>query len=293
MSDIGLMMMLGAEQEHLPRLLESVRDVADPARSTVMVLNGIGPRDETEIIAREWGADVHGCTWRDFGSNLTELVSLAQRRAGDGYLLHVGATDTVTRHGDLPELGEPCYMLLHRKDKWLFRMPALIGVGRRAWRFVGPVHSYLDPVEKVHPLDALEVTLHDDDGRRDEKIARYRAILEKAVASNPSDARSTYYLAQSLENLGEHAQARQLYSKRSHMGGFEEEAWHAEYIAALIYSWHDDFNLGAEMLLAAWRRRPHRAEPLRALARAANARADQLAFPPLDVVNVESEAYVA
>jgi hypothetical protein len=84
-----------------------------------------------------------------------------------------------------------------------------------------------------------------------------------------------FYLAQTYREMGD-PRARDLYLRRSKMGGYEEEAWYAEYRAALLAPWPDR----AAELMAAWGRRPTRAEPRYHLVRELNSHGlHQAAYP--------------
>ncbi len=71
------------------------------------------------------------------------------------------------------------------------------------------------------------------------------------------------------------------------MGGnndpFEEEAWHAHYMKGVAQIRLGDFRNGRLTLMAAYQRRPSRAEPLHAICKSMN--------PPGDLLFIEPEAY--
>lgn len=276
---VGLVVMAKDEAAHLPRMFASVESLID-----AFTLVDVGSDDNTVEVARGLGATVHRLPWVDFLETPTRTLQLAKGSAD--YLLILSANDLVEQSEPLPALTAPQYMLRHRRHGATFRMPALVD-GRADWHYEGPpVHSYLAPVlaEQREPLDALTVIQLDDDGRRAEKHRRYLAELEKHLEANPDDPRTVFYLGQTLKVLGRYEEAAAMLERRIALGGWEEEVWYAQYqkgqCEVAAGRWYD----GRMTLLAAYFRRPTRAEPLRMIAMSM--------LPPADdLINVELDAY--
>jgi len=140
-------------------------------------------------------------------------------------------------------------------------------------------------------------------GSRGNKYERDHDLLLKDLERDPNNSRTVYYLAQTLKDLGGMAEAGQLYERRVDMGGWGEEAWHAQLMAARCYG---TFEADAELvfgLLKAYSMRPWRAEPLLSLAthyrnKGSNDLAVMFAkqgmavpYPSHDILFVEQEAY--
>lgn len=255
-------MIVRNEAQVLRRCAGSVRGLID-----TWVIVDTGSTDGTqEVVASALGSvpgALHERPWRDFGTNRTELMALA-RGAAD-YLLLLDADMTLRRHGPLPALEADAYALRH--GGWLgYSIPRLVR-GDREWRYVGATHEYLSAPAPftTERLEALSVEHHADGGSRADKLTRDRRLLEAALTKDPSDARATFYLAQTYRDLGEAERAATLYARRATMGGFEEEAFYAAFQRAVLVA-DADWEHGKALLVDAWQRRPTRLEPLYELA---------------------------
>jgi len=124
-------------------------------------------------------------------------------------------------------------------------------------------------------------------------------------SAGQGDHRLAFELAQSQRDAGHWAEAAQSYAKRAEMGGWEEEAWYARLQQARCLRTLEDEGGFLSQALAAFDRRPTRAEPLYDLARWYRERgmnAASLLFseaglglppPPGDVIFVEDYVYGA
>src|SRR5690606_2444314 len=95
---------------------------------------------------------------------------------------------------------------------------------------------------------------------------RNRELLERDLDRDPDDARTVFYLGLTYQDLGRREQAIDLLTRRSEMGGWDEQVFYAAYRAAVLTA-ELDWERGVSALLEAWSRRPTRAEPLHELAR--------------------------
>lgn len=155
-----------------------------------------------------------------------------------------------------------------------FRVPQIAGslryhntrilrIGSGA-RYIGKTHEYLSVPLPTDPpaLDALHFHDWGNGANRPEKYTRDERLLKEALAENPADLRSHYYLGQTYREMGRFEDAEKHYSIRMN-GGWEDEAWHAQFMRAQCL----DRIPGREKeatgeALAAFQRRPWRAEPL-------------------------------
>jgi glycosyltransferase involved in cell wall biosynthesis len=203
--------------------------------------------------------------WRSFGENRTELLELARGSAEWLLVLdadmrpeyHPGFRDWLA--GDpVPEVDCWWPRMIEAGTSW--RLPLLLR-GELEWRYVGRTHEYLDGAGRAAGLlDGLEL-VHIRPGGGVDPVERMkenvRLLSEEAAAGS---ARATFYLAQTLKDLRRFDEAIAFYKKRALMGGFAEEAWYASYMAARL-------ERDSDGLIAAWKKRPWRAEPLRELVR--------------------------
>jgi glycosyltransferase involved in cell wall biosynthesis/predicted GH43/DUF377 family glycosyl hydrolase len=135
--------------------------------------------------------------------------------------------------------------------------------------YQGVTHEYLD-IPTAGVLDGAFFKDHADGANRLQKFQRDIALLEEAMKTETRPGmlqRYEFYLAQSYFDAGEPAKALEHYRKRVTLGGFPEECWYAQRKIALC---REKLHMPAEFVweaLAAYRMRPHRAEPLCDLAR--------------------------
>jgi len=174
-------------------------------------------------------------------------------------------------------------------DAWGGRLP-LITRAAHPFSYRGAAHAYLasdEPTRSVH-LDAF--TIKGGPGATREKLERDLEALTQEFAAHPGDPRTVFYLAQTYRDLDRPLEAICFYRIRTEMNGFEEERFFARYQLGVLLSEHVSFAEGAEELLRAWRERPQRIEPLRALGRAAHAVADKYPIPN-DALFVRAHEY--
>jgi len=90
-------------------------------------------------------------------------------------------------------------------------------------------------------------------------------------------SRTLYYLAQTNRSLDKHEDAMEWYKKRAALSNsYEEEGWFAEYSVAGQLVKLERFGDAREQYMKAYRRRPHRAEPLHDLAEMCRRNSDNL-----------------
>lgn len=260
---IALCMIVRDEAAVIGRCIESVRSLID-----CWQICDTGSRDGTPALIsqllKDLPGELHRRPWRDFGWNRSELMALAMGRAD--YLLLIDADMTLVRNGALPPLVADAYLLPHLGEL-SYAVPRLVR-GDRRWWFEGATHEYLatDGPFTQEVLEALAIEHHGDGGTRAEKFERDVRLLQDAIERDPDDARSTFYLAQTLREGGEPARAIELYRRRVGLGGWDEEIFYAAYQLAVLVG-HRDPDAAIPLLLEAHELRPTRAEPLYELAR--------------------------
>lgn len=272
----------------LPRCLASLERVCDR-----FVIVDTGSTDHTREIAADWLArhdgDLYERPWLNFAHNRTEALDLAD----DGHSLRLMLDADMTVHGELGPLGGAGAYMVEVRDSsdFSYWLPLLIAPGP-GWRYEGVTHEYLTrdgPLLRAN-CDTLTVTHHCDGSRRPDKLHDDLVLLTAAFAADPTDERTVFYLAQTHRDLANVQEAVSLYRLRTQMGGWDEEVFYARYQLGCLLAANVSFAQGAEELLKAWRERPSRIEPLRALAHAASFIADQ-ADPPADALFVHVDQY--
>ena len=258
--EICLCMIVRNEAAVIGRCLASVRSLIS---SWVIVDTGStdGTRELIRAALAGVPGELHERPWVDFGHNRSELVELA-RGHGD-YLLLIDADMTLA--GELPaDLDAEAYSLRQGDGVLAYRNVRLVR-GDLPWRYVGATHEYIECVAhavEARPLDTAWIEDHGDGGAKADKFERDRRLLEADLARRPDDPRSTFYLAQTLRDLGEREAAIRLYDRRVKLGGWEEEVFFARFQAGVLRADLGDWPAGLTGLIAAWESRPGRLEPL-------------------------------
>jgi len=249
--------------------------------------------------------ELHHRPWRDFGTNRTEAMRLADGQAD--YLWVLDADDLVIGHLDLSELTSDSYLLRYRTGNVFWRRQ--IFRSGLPWRYEGVLHEY-----PVCDAPATEARLDGDyeiHGRTmgarsadPQKYARDAALLRGVLERDPGDLRALFYLGQSLADAGQDAEAAEVFAARAAAGGWDEERCHAllrrgDLLARLGRPWAES----REAYLAAFDARPSRAEPLVRIARHHREvgeyelgyeyarRADAMPYPTADNLFVDASVY--
>lgn len=266
--------MIVRDEAHVIRdCLESVAPHID-----YWVICDTGSDDDTAAVIQRFfeerglPGELHHHEWRDFGWNRSRALDLVRGKAR--YAWVIDADDYLVGTPDISALTAGSYDLFYRLGdncaywrRQLFRMDL-------PWEYRGVVHEYAH-CDVPASAARLEGDYHIEARRlggvrnRDrDKYARDLALLERAHAEDPDDARTVFYLAQSHYDHGNMPLAEHWYRKRATMGGWEEEVFYALLRVALAQEAQGAaFNTVRGSLLDAWECRPSRAEPLCHLAR--------------------------
>jgi glycosyltransferase involved in cell wall biosynthesis len=106
---------------------------------------------------------------------------------------------------------------------------------RRSMRYIGKVHEYLEQsdffITKFNPTATTEPVIFQDRTQDDDKTGkrffRDKEMLLEAYKEDPSNARTTFYLAQTCSCLDQKQEAYNYYEIRSKQGDFYEEVFHS------------------------------------------------------------------
>jgi len=259
-----LCMIVKDEAGVIERCLGSVRGIID-----YWVICDTGSTDGTQDLVRRSlegiPGELHERPWVDFGHNRTELMELARSKAD--YLLLLDADMTISYdRAPLHSLDADSYMIRHAEDPeyWIKRLVR----GERRWSYVGATHEYIttDGPERAGNLRAIVIHHHADSGTRAEKFERDLRLLSDEMRREPDNARTVFYLAQTLRDLGRLDEAIDLYRRRAAMGGWAEEAFYALYQVGVLTDRAGRREHAMIALFDAWHNRPQRVEPLYDLA---------------------------
>ncbi len=254
-------------------IIERCLAAVAPAISHYAICDTGSTDDTRERIAAFFDArgipgEIHDVPFVDFGTTRNAALDLARASSGAfDYLLLVDAdmeleiADPAFRE----RLGAPAYRV--RQHNALSYWNARLVRRDVPARYVGATHEYLAVDGSVERLDGIAFADHACGSSRADKTERDLRLLTSALAADPGDARSMFYLAQTYRDAGRHAEARDWYAKRAEAGGWDEEAW-----CALLMHARSCLALGdavgfVDGCLSAYEFRPTRAEPLADLAR--------------------------
>lgn len=257
-----------------------------------------GSTDGTQDVIRRALSGIPGevvdLPWKGFAGSRNDALELA-KKSGATYFLTLDADERLVwpEAGQMaPKLTEDVYGIRFKLGEggdstW---QRVLIGRLSLPWRWEGAVHEHLecsphDP-EKVLITGAYVESFTDGGRARarkysvidylppnsqiawaTEKYQRDAMTLEGMANVDPNDPRAVFYLAQSYCGARRIDDAIRTYEKRATMGGFEEEVYYSLFqIAGLKEARGDDWREVAQAHMAAYEKRPARAEPLWALA---------------------------
>ncbi len=238
MTGIGLMMIVKDEAHVIERCLRSVRPFVD-----WWVIADTGSTDGTQDLVRAALEGLPGelvqRPWVDFGHNRQEVLDLARasvHRAPGDYALWIDADEQlVDLPATRPVLTAGGYDLQVSYAGTRYARLCLVRLAED-WRWVGPVHEYLDCPGATRGGLAAPGVLVTHDGARAQDPETYRkdvALIERALAATPQDPRLQFYLAQSLRDAGEDERAISAYAVRlANPAGWEQERWQSAYQTA-------------------------------------------------------------
>jgi len=120
---------------------------------------------------------------------------------------------------------------------------------RSGWRYRGSVHEGFelnnDTIPRISKLPETVVLYQDrdqDDLKSYSRFNRDKELLLKDHLQNPSNPRTVYYLAQTLDGMGNFEESEKYHRLRVEMGGFIEERFMSAFrVACLQKEWEDSF----------------------------------------------------
>ena len=271
-------------------LLELVMIIKDEARGIVQTLESVKPyldrwtildtgsTDGTQDLVRKAldgiPGQLHEEPFVDFGTTRSRVLELAGTASvftlmlsGDEILVH-GAVLRSFCEAQAAAPHGAYYVEVHFGDDHYDS--ARLATTAAGWRYAGATHEVLvKPGAGGAPsLRVPGTNIFHDISRRDRASAirgwkRDLLLLSAAHQQNPRDTRSTFYLAQTLECLGEHQSARDMYEQRVKQGGWVEEVYEALFrIARCAQALDEPWEGVQQLYLDAHSHSPHRAEPL-------------------------------
>lgn len=267
MSTFGLVMICKDEVHRIARCLESLR----PHLAHWTILD-TGSHDGTQDVIRETMAGIPGALHEEpfvnFGVNRSRAFALA--RGTCDWLVAADADMTwEIESGWEPDPAFDAHMVRMGTGVPEWWLP-LVMRGDLPWVSIGSVHEYSaieGPPYRSAKTDAVRIVSGHIADASPEKLRWHERLLREELEREPDQPRATFYLAQTLRDLGEPA-AIDLYRRRAAMDN-SEEAFCAAYAAASL---EPEWPAKQAALMAAWEMRPARLEPLYDLVHGLNER---------------------
>jgi tetratricopeptide (TPR) repeat protein len=279
---MALVMMLKNEAHTLPDTLTGLGEYFD-----YYYILDTGSTDGTQQMVVDLlggNGELHEEPFVDYGTTRNRVMDIAtvaaKTKLPPVFLFMMSADETLVEPAKLRAFAEAhrhsvgsmheAYPLVMNVG-WSFDSLRLSRTDAR-WRYVGKVHEYLAaPDGKGRqsiriPDVSIKFTVTDPErrGDREKMIAR---ILEKELEADPSDGRSSFYLARTYNVLRNHTASLAQFQNRVRIGGWPEEVYESMYAigwqrAALDQDWP----VVQQAFLDAHAFAPDRAEPLHAIA---------------------------
>jgi len=268
MPRLVLILMVRNEETILRRCLAAVEGVVD-----AFCIHDTGSTDRTKEIATEFLTTHDGCltesVWSDFGTNRTKSFQAAkefvQSKGWDlkttyGLLLD---GDMVFQPGTLKDhsLGDEGHSILQVAGTLEYPNCRLVRFDRD-WVCRGVTHEYWDGPTVGLPKSVCWIDDRNDGGCKADKFIRDARLLEAGLASDPTNVRYMFYLAQTYHSLGRYTDSIAMYTKRFDAGGWDEERWYSLYMIGQCHLALNDPIAFEGAMLRAYAFRPTRAEPL-------------------------------
>ena len=216
--------------------------------------------------------DLHERPWKDYGSNRSEAIDLAQGK-GD-YLLVIDADDVLVVKGEssFESLEKDSYKVRINLNEVSYYRTQIFKC-EPGWQYKGVLHEYLahregateDHLESVEMIASVSGDTRELKGK--DKYYADALVFEKAILTLKKEedpdlfSRYFFYLAQSYRDAGMMDRAIQAYTKRVELGGWAEEVYVSLYMIAKMKhaQGHPEHEV-IDAYMKAWEFRPVRIE---------------------------------
>jgi glycosyltransferase involved in cell wall biosynthesis len=263
MTRLLLNMIVRNEAANLPRFLKSVEPHIMGAAIT-----DTGSTDDTISVIEAFFTKHNKPLWvnhapfEDFSQARNAALRHARSLDGWDYILLGDADMELAVTGKIPKLTAATYALMQdngRTQWWNIRLLR----NDVSTEYEGKTHEKFVPDPPPTAIGGLWYIDHETGSNRGEKFTRDIHLLSDELRDDPTNARSMFYMVQSLYGAGMVERAREFCDYKLTAGGLEEEIFWT-----MLHAAQFDEQLKREPAtiiheyLAAYERRPTRAEPL-------------------------------
>jgi glycosyltransferase involved in cell wall biosynthesis len=241
--------MIKNEAAIVTRCIESARSVAD-----AVCVCDTGSTDATLDVLDAYlptlgvPTKVTRTPWVDFGTSRTESMRATvafcdelewDQKSTYSLVLDADMVLRVTDAFDKSALRCSSYRMKQQTSRLVYYNIRLMRLSD-PWVCVGPTHEYWDCADADATLDSgtVETAYIEDvgDGKcKDDKFERDERLLRAALATDPTNARHMFYLAQTLRDRGDVEGAIEWYQRRVEARGWAQETWYSMYQTAAMY----------------------------------------------------------
>jgi len=277
---LALVLMVKDEARSAAAIVASVRDQID-----AYVVLDTGSTDGTQAILKEALAGLPGVfveePFVDFATSRNRSLALLEGVATFGLLLSgdetlsdparaVRAACATLRPFRAETPNASALNLRVAYGNLAFDSTRVVRAGA-GWRYAGVVHEALvcdgAPPPSGRVEGAIVVHAGADPERKRLRLYKDLELLREQTRRDPADARATFYLAQTLEDLGMNAEAHAIYRRRVELAGWRDEAYEAAFrVARTAHRLARPWPEVQQLYLEAHALDARRAEPLFALA---------------------------
>ena len=269
---ICLNMIVKDEKNCILTALGSVKHLLD-----YWVIVDTGSSDGTQMAIVEFMKDIpgelHEKPWIDFSYNRNEALQIAKNKAD--YTLFIDADEEMVFDENfvLPFLDQDCYLMSVKEPSGAEYHRICLINNQLDWKWIGVVHESLvcDQAKRSVVLkNAFNIsdTSRGNRSKDPQKYLKDAKLLLEELAKDPTNARNTFFLAQSYVGARKNSLALKYFLKRASMGGWDQEVFYAKYmVACLEEKTHKPAPIFIQSYLAAFEFRPSRIEPLFQLAK--------------------------
>lgn len=240
---ICLSMIVKNESHCIARCLKSVIPYID-----YWIISDTGSTDNTKDIIKDILKDIpgelHDHPWKDFAFNRNAVLILSKDKAD--YTLIIDADDYLVSNNDFKSLNKLAYKINIHHDNIIYSRVQLIH-NSLDFEYVGILHEYLNIKNNIDISTLEDVHIvYGANGARSQNPNKYyedALVFEKALEIEPHNSRYTFYCAQSFRDANRYAKAITYYTKRTQMGGWNEEI----YISLLMIAKLTEFMIPFEI----------------------------------------------